>query len=552
MVLSDRTLTGSATTNHAIRSSSNTTKYSKRRKLFSVSYPVLLMSIIVLFTIGLFIRNNVSLLYHSSSSLPDGTSSLEVHTIMNGMIANNLDQNNRKTKGVSGRTLLDGVGTSLSTHEDVVFDTIEQRAMAHQRHCDRLGLDHDEDFVQLRTNNHTAHLPQFGIINAIRSYRQSKSTTTTTTKTRKDTHHVQYGTDDYPYRCQIPPENECDETSFTVVFMAYNPDRLEKMFAQIQKMLTGPDFATIVKEVIIVWNGERAVEETAMGKQVVEFGTKYPLRISYPLKAGFPNDLMNRYHPRLMVQTKAIMYYDDDGPFYSYSATLGGFELWKRNSNAQVGAMARRLELGPRQTDESRATLNGPGDRFFISQCPTDELDYNYRIFATFGARMVLPSGSFLHTNYLCFLWHPVFDEIRQYVKAHPVNPDDGTVSAIVSQLAGRAPKTYSRRIGAADDNTGGLPDTSLDGTKRMHGRRLMDGINWDTAGGHDKKMNWGQLRSDVANSLARYFGSTNSGSLGWCYGTEFHKGENCKPEMAKFGQLPWMKEDHTPRDTCP
>ena len=44
-------------------------------------------------------------------------------------------------------------------------------------------------------------------------------------------------------------------------------------------------------------------------------------------------------------------------------------------------------------------------------------------------------------SNYLCFLWHPIFDEIRTYVKQHPVNPDDGTVSMIVSQLAGRAPK---------------------------------------------------------------------------------------------------------------
>jgi hypothetical protein len=83
-----------------------------------------------------------------------------------------------------------------------------------------------------------------------------------------------------------------------------------------------------------------------------------------------------------------------------------------------------------------------------------------------------------------------------------------------------------------------------------------MDGINWDAKGAHDKKMNWGRLRSDVANSLARYFGSVNSGSLGWCYGTQYHitkkKEELCDPEMAKVGMLPWLKGDHTSRDTCP
>jgi len=88
--------------------------------------------------------------------------------------------------------------------------------------------------------------------------------------------------------------------------------------------------------------------------------------------------------------------------------------------------------------------------------------------------------------------------------------------------------------------------------------RRLMDGINWDAPGAHAKKMNWGALRSDVANSLARYFGSVNSGSLGWCYGTKYHtvkgrkKESMCEPEMAKPGMLPWMTEDYTVRDVCP
>lgn len=83
-----------------------------------------------------------------------------------------------------------------------------------------------------------------------------------------------------------------------------------------------------------------------------------------------------------------------------------------------------------------------------------------------------------------------------------------------------------------------------------------MDGIDWDAKGAHSKKMNWGRLRSDVANSLARYFGSLNSGSIGWCNGTQYHvkrkKEEVCDPEMAKVGMLPWLKPDHTAKDTCP
>jgi hypothetical protein len=231
---------------------------------------------------------------------------------------------------------------------------------------------------------------------------------------------------------------------------------------------------------------------------------------------------------------------DDDGPFYSYKATLGGFELWIRNSNAQIGAMARKLDLGPRALEESKAHSNGPADQFFVSQCPKDELDYNYQEFANSGAHMVLPSGSFLHSSYLCFLWHPIFAEIRQYVKEHPVHPDDGTVSMLVSQIAGRAPKVYLRRVNEVKPE------------EDQGRRRLMEGSDWDKRGGHSQKMNWGKLRGDVANSLARYFCSIHLGGLGWCHGTGYQKGEYCEPEFATVGMLPWMKPDHTPHETCP
>jgi hypothetical protein len=488
------------------------------------------------------------------------------------------------------------------------FVGLANRALLHQQHCqairsDSIGIgvaglaDQDPTKIQNHSgvNNHTAHLSPFGILDAIRKYNQPKAATDAAADADADAPIS--NDDDYPYTCQLPPENECGERQFTVIFMAHNPERLQKLYNQIHKMLTDTEgFAPLVAEIIVVWNGDRQVEETKLGQALVDMATKSAntknFRISYPLKAGFPNDLMNRYHPRLNVKTKAIMYYDDDGPFYSHKATLGGFELWKRNANAQIGAMARKLDLGVRQVDEKQALLNGPGDRFFVSHCDAgtisdtgtnnnnnnDEVRYNFNEFANFGANMVLPSGSFLHSDYLCFLWHPLFAELRQYVQEHPVNPDDGTVSMIVSQLGGRAPKVYSRRINESKDQDNGVPKkdkrrrlleqqqqpqernatttTTMmeeeEVLRHQRRRRLMDGIDWDRGGGHDKKHNWGQLRSDVANSLARYFGSMNSGSIGWCYGTHYQSGQYCNPEFAKVGYLPWMKEDHTPRDVCP
>ena len=434
--------------------------------------------------------------------------------------------------------------------ENAAFESLINRSKHHQQHCDSIGLSSNDFSGQLAVNNHTAHLLPFGFLDAVRGYRDS------------DISRSSVVDGSYPYRCELPPENECGETQFTVIFMAYNPDRLDKLLKEIKIMLTDNDYSKMVAEIIIVWNGERHIDETDLGKRMLDLGKTLPLRVSYPLKAGFPNDLMNRYHPRLGVKTKAIMYYDDDGPFYSYQAVLGGFELWKRNSNVQIGAMARKLDLGERQAEESRSirarassSEATPNDGYFVSHCPTkDNLHYNYGTFANFDARMVLPSGSFLHTNYLCFLWHPMFEDVREYVRSHPVNPDDGTVSMLVSQLAGKAPRVYSRRLPHAEKTQ---QHHHQQQKQREQRRRLMDGINWDKQGAHDKKMLWGRLRSDVANSLARYFGSINSGSLGWCYGTEYHiinkKNEDlCHPEMARVGMLPWMNTDSSAGDsTC-
>ena len=419
--------------------------------------------------------------------------------------------------------------------ENSAFQNIINRTRHNQHRCQSPSKESiQESNEPININNHTAHLKPFGFVDAVSNY------------VRTDPKVIESS---YHYKCELPPENECGETQFSVIFMAYNPDRLENLSKEIKKMLTDDEYSKMVAEVIIVWNGERHIDETDLGKKLLELGETLPLRISYPLKAGFPNDLLNRYHPRLEVKTKAILYYDDDGPFYATRAIRGGFELWKRNSNAQIGAMARKIDLSDRQTQESLAVSKEPNDQFFVSHCPTDEVRYNFFTFANFDARMVLPSGSFLHSNYLCFIWHPIFDEIRKYVRSHPVNPDDGTVSMLVSQLSGRAPKVYPRRLPYPDKPR---PD-------QTH-RRLMHGHNWDKKGDaadHERKMNWGRLRSDVANSLARYFGSLNSGSLGWCYGTEYHtknqKNENlCNPEMARVGMLPWMNSDNSAGGSCP
>jgi hypothetical protein len=484
----------------------------------------------------------------------------------------------------------------------LALQSVLDRARHYQGHCQHVVTQQQVEQPQPQHSKKAVNasrltnvdLPAFGIIAALEHYATSTMTTTTTPD---DPTIIQY-----EYQCQLPPETECQETQMTVIFMGYNPDRLQMMKHQIHSMLHYSDWQALVYEIVLVWNGPRKIDESKVGKLLLHYQTTFStkFRIFYPLLEGFDNDLMNRYHPRFQIKTKAILFYDDDGPFYSHAAVLGGFELWKRNANAEIGAMARKIDISARQEMEKKGILNGIGDRFFVSHCGSgcggsDKVVYNYHFFAQFSANMALPSGSIFHSNYLCWIWHPALAEVRQFVKDHPVHPDDVTVSMIISQLAGRAPKVYSRRINMEQDSSTTKNNEKQEETPNDEGkaqqvrqqrkgrrRRLLlsesleTGNNWNTTTDVDwesqleeerlllqhhgrrkllwEQQDWGKMRREAVNSLVSYFGSLNSGSIGWCYGTpwQVNGGEECNPDQAKIGMLPWMQPDHTPKTTCP
>merc|ERR1712176_172232 len=83
-----------------------------------------------------------------------------------------------------------------------------------------------------------------------------------------------------------------------------------------------------------------------------------------------------------------------------------------------------------------------------------------------------------------------------------------------------------------------------------------MGGICWDCGQGMtNQKQVWAEWRTEAINSLIQYFGSLNSGSIGWCENTKYYNKRidgKCKPVMARQGWLPWMNPDSTPKETCP
>merc|ERR1719217_461909 len=96
-----------------------------------------------------------------------------------------------------------------------------------------------------------------------------------------------------------------------------------------------------MSEVILVWNTERHVleEAAARGQDLLHNRTnttetaaarilgwasdsQNPLRLFYALSHHMTNNLLNRWNPLIRPSNEALVYFDDDGPFYTLNTGL--------------------------------------------------------------------------------------------------------------------------------------------------------------------------------------------------------------------------------------
>ncbi|KAL9183559.1 hypothetical protein ACHAXT_004415 [Thalassiosira profunda] len=423
-------------------------------------------------------------------------------------------------EGRGGKPQPSGSGKPRETssgpnHERAVFESIIQRVRWTETQCNNLPSDQRHTVKKdFKVATDLPMLPEGGVASALERWMKDNPPSSPEAN------------DDYP-TCYLPPAKSCDVSTYTLVIMSHTTERLKTFMDPLGPMI---DSWPGLTEIIIVWNspretlttvvdaGESKGQEYEYAKRLLEWDgdAAHPLRIFFSLTNGLSNNLLNRYHPSLKPKNEAVMYFDDDGPFWSKEAMVfGGLELWKHNSNVQVGGFPRNVRFLSERMKQSEKTnlkqsidivvndADGYGDVShppFTPLCRNvtgDHVEYNYFTFPDFAGHVLLPSGTFLHRNFLCFIWHPAFEELRQWVVAHKTMPDDMT----------------------------------------SH-RRLL----W-------KQKNWGGMREEAINSILGYFGSIHPGTVGWCAGTPHMRDNNrgvpyvCHPEKPTLDLIPWLNE---------
>lgn len=514
--------------------------------------------------------------------------------------------------------------------ETNVFRQVLKRSQHFQYQCQTSLLPHHLGQVQPKDfDTGVPPLPEYGIQKALLQWLEKE----------QQQQQQEKGQDrDYP-TCQLPPSRECNVQQFTIILMSHtvsDDERLSKLHRGIQTLSSWD----ITGEIILVWNNLHHVleEEHCPKRQCRDLlswdqDPHHKLRIFYALEQDgvtLENNLLNRYHPTIQPKHEAVVYFDDDGPFHTRLAMEVGFELWKRNSDVQIGSMARNIrfpskrmndlqnvasdlaaklymdgdwrlgvhpydgeeiklwedhiekEIEDEEKEEGQYQSHGYPEFTPICQKETgDVVEYNYFVFPNFKAHMSLPSGSILHRDFLCFVWHPAFEELREYILKHPTHPDDMTISTLVSHLTGKALRTFPKTVKSGRNVAGRrLLETGLRRNSMVEDERWDEhdhekeeksveenefrnekvDINYPRRRLLWQQKDWGNMREEAIGSIVGYFGSINPGSVGWCAGTEYQeKAEgrgnmryNCFNERPPdVSQIPWMNEGGFGHDEC-
>lgn len=456
-------------------------------------------------------------------------------------------------------------------HERAVFQSIIERVKWTEQQCSQTPEEQRNTVKkELKVATDTPLLPEGGVASTLQKWMQQNESPSG---------------EDYS-TCYLPPEKSCNVTTYTLIIMSHTTERLDAFMPQLESMVGSWPGLT---EIIIVWNSNRDILTTASESPTESQEKRYasqllawhsdathPLRIFFSLEEGLTNNLLNRYHPKLQPINEAVMYFDDDGPFWSKEAMIdGGLELWKRNSNVQVGGFPRNVRfLSDRMKNSETVGLQASIDMIvqdkndgypnFTPICRNvtgDHVEYNYFVFPDFAAHMLLPSGSLLHRNYLCFIWHPAFEELRTFVTTHKTMPDDMTVSTLVSHLAGRAPRTFPREVQAGGRRRLSSAEATYesasiyklgddDSIQQLHTDQSHRRLLW-------KQKNWGNMREEAINSIVGYFGSIHPGTVGWCAGTDYMKPNKrgvpfvCRPEKPSLDLIPWLNKGGIGNSIC-
>lgn len=471
--------------------------------------------------------------------------------------AQKIEQFYRKERKFTNTSKTNQVSQTNPIHERAAFESIIERVKWIEEQCSRVP-DYQRQTLTTSLKNATdlPPLPEGGVAIALKRWMEDND--------QKPCGAA--NSDDCP-TCYLPPPKSCEVTTYTLIIMAHTTRRLKKFIDPLTEMM---DEWQGMTEIIIVWNSPRTNLTAVSTEKEQKYATKllawdedpsHPLRIFFSLEEGLTNNLLNRYHPKLRPKNQAVMYFDDDGPFFSKEAMVDvGFQLWRRNSNVQVGAWPRNIRyLSSRMKVAAKKGLKGnmgivandvqggsdisyPSFTPFCRNVTQDYVEYNRDSFPDFNAHILLPSGSILHRNFFCFIWHPAFEELRDWVAHHKTMPDDMTVSMLVSHLTGKAPRTFPREISATEFDRN---------VERSEERGIGGGIILDQSHrrlGLWNKKGWFDMRVEAINSILGYFGSMHPGSVGWCAGTIYSQDNDeshsvCIPEKPTMKLIPWLNE---------
>lgn len=476
------------------------------------------------------------------------------------------------------------INVNAGQDEAHVFSQLMKRVMANQDQC---GL---QDHLMEKTSSNLTSTPMNKMtlkaaLNAVNE------------QNREGKHET----------CYLPPNQICADEYTTIISYHYSNSSHRTLFVNLISLLARDSIKP--STIVLIYHGtlDDLKNDNDYGRRVWNWDKEGAIKLINGTNSD--HGILHQFHPTLLnyVETEIILYLDGSMPLTKGNVDKGiggvdsleaGFELIQQNSRSLVGAHV--YEYGGKQNIANfRESLkDSRGD--FIPACQS-----NHSISGSMQDSIVHYSGMFLHKNYICFIWHDIFETLRDTVnminrryqkdvKGFKSEAQSELISLFISsmvpQLSGNIPALYpllkpswaaeeikpspkkqSRRlmenIVLDDDelearadlrrrrrtewvvNTNDIEAAYFEGHPR---RRLSSVINMAPKPSFSISLR-SQLSSEEISSIFSYFGSYSKGSKCWCESADGKSANlaphflNCRDRCSEGRnitktELPWLR----------
>ena len=342
--------------------------------------------------------------------------------------------------------------------------------------------------------------------------------------------------------CTAAPTTACHVSKFTML-VTFQGENLRTLFLNLLSWVTYPEVSQILVLLPPSFNASMH-EDAKYGDRLLTWHAD----ATHLVKLEFTSSSW-MFNSR--VQEEAVVWMNGNIPNKAnYRGLEAGLELWKRHANSVVASQGYKIKK-----DQSTAlpTSNPADATLSLPFCKHETTESVVRSKA--GIQIADLHYFIVHRNYLCFLSHPVLQNLHRFTSSVKPSEERLAISMLLTHLSGQPPRLFPANIKSEGTpgkrkllrynhnyNNAGKAAMSTKGSSLMKffaPRRLQQQGMTSSLLPWQETTEYGnaeRVDESIVTELAGFFGSIPRESVNWC--------SDCPEDVeVPLKLIPWMTE---------